>query len=121
HVGDDQVALALLHPLPEGRCVAGGAHHVALAAERLGQHRADGAVVVGDQDRRAAHAVAPSPLVAPSSAASPSSRGAMGSISRNRVRRGWLSNSMTPPWSPTIFATSASPSPLPPALVLTKG
>src|SRR3546814_2897432 len=124
---DLQVALAFLHPLPQGRRVAGGAHHVPLAPERLGQHGADGAVVVGDQDGGAAHAGFPvmtsaaAPRQSSASTASPSSRGAIGSISRNRVRRGWLSNSMTPPWSPTLLAPRARPRPLPPALVLTKG
>src|SRR3546814_19460007 len=56
HVGDDEVALAFLPPLPQRGRVAGGAHHVTLAAERPGQHRAAGAVVVGDADGGAAHA-----------------------------------------------------------------
>src|SRR3546814_6315104 len=86
---DDEVALAFLHPLPQRGRVAGGAHHVTLAAERQGQHRADGAVVVGDEDGGAAHAGF--------SFSAAASDGAIGSISRHSVRRGWLSNSMTPP------------------------
>ena len=49
HVGDHQVALAVLHPAPQRRGVAGAAHLVAGAAQRLRQHGADRAVVVGDQ------------------------------------------------------------------------
>ena len=37
------------------------------------------------------------------------------------VRRGCDSHSMMPPWSPTILATSASPSPDPVGLVVTNG
>ncbi len=52
HVGDDQVALAVLDPAPQGRGVRGAAHLVAGAAERLRQHGADRTVVIGDEDRR---------------------------------------------------------------------
>ena len=37
------------------------------------------------------------------------------------VRLGWLSHSMTPPWSPMIFATSAKPRPLPLGFDVTNG
>ncbi len=55
HVGDHQIAIAVLHPLPQGGGVAGRAHAVTPAPQRLGQDRANGAVVVGDQDRRVTH------------------------------------------------------------------
>ena len=58
HVGDDDVALALLDPAPERRRGAGGAHPAAGAGQRLGEDGADGAVVVGDEDR-AFHASPP--------------------------------------------------------------
>ena len=37
------------------------------------------------------------------------------------VRRGWLSHSTMPPWSPTILATRARPRPEPLTLVVTNG
>ena len=49
HVGDHQIALAVLHPAPQRRGVAGAAHLIARTAQRLGQHGADRTVVVGDQ------------------------------------------------------------------------
>ena len=50
HVGDDQVALAILHPAPQRGCVRAGAHLITGPSERLGQHGADGPVVIGNQD-----------------------------------------------------------------------
>ena len=50
HIGDDQIALARRDPAPQAGGRAGGAHVIAGAAQRLVQHGADGAVVVGDQD-----------------------------------------------------------------------
>ena len=50
HVGDHQVALAVLDPAPERGRIRGGAHLIAGAAQRLGEHGADRAVVVGNQD-----------------------------------------------------------------------
>ncbi len=85
HVGDDQIALAVRDPAPQRRGVAGGAHLVAGAGQRLAQDRADGAVVVGDEKGVRTHVTGPPPS------------GCIGSITRNTVRRGWLSNSMTPP------------------------
>ena len=55
HVGDHQVAFAILHPAPQRGGIAGGTHLIARAAERLGQHGADGTVVVGDQDGGEGH------------------------------------------------------------------
>ena len=49
HVGDDQIAVALAHPAPQRRGIAGRAHLVAGARQRLVEHRADRGVVVGDQ------------------------------------------------------------------------
>ena len=43
-----------------------------------------------------------------------------GSITRNIVRPGSLSNSITPPWSLMILATKARPRPVPVGLVVTK-
>ena len=48
HVGYDQVALAVLHPVPEGRGIAGCLDLVAGPSERMAEHGAHGAVVVGD-------------------------------------------------------------------------
>src|SRR5215468_11249713 len=45
----------------------------------------------------------------------------IGISTRKVVLRGCDSHSMMPPWSPTILATSASPSPLPVCLVVTNG
>ena len=84
HVGDDQIARPGLDPLPQRGRVRGAAHQVPLAPQGPGQHRADGPVVVGHQDGPAAHLPAASSFAA-------------GSIRWNRVRPGWLSNSMTPP------------------------
>ena len=50
HVGDDELPLALLDPLPKRGGRAGAADVVALTAEGLMEHGADGPVVVGDQD-----------------------------------------------------------------------
>src|SRR3546814_9866835 len=93
HVGDDEVALAFLHPLPQRGRVDGGAHHVTLAAERLGQHSADSAVVVSDEDCAAAHARF--------FFSSGASARAIGRINRHTVRSCVLSTSTTPPLLPT--------------------
>ncbi len=50
-IGDDKIALAVRHPPPQRRGIAGGANIISKACERLVEHGADGAVVVGDQDR----------------------------------------------------------------------
>ena len=63
HVGDDDIALAFRHPAPERRRVGGEAHRVAGARQRLVQHRADGGVVVGDEDRSGGHFAASEFLV----------------------------------------------------------
>ena len=108
HVGDDELALAFLDPLPQRRGGAGAAHIVALAAQRLVQDGADGAIVVGDQDGRgAAHGAA--------------WRNCNGNITLKVVRPGSLSNSMAPPWSLMILATNARPRPVPVGLLVTKG
>jgi len=50
------------------------------------------------------------------------SRGAyIGMRIRNVVRRGRDSHSIVPPWSPMIFATKASPRPVPAGLVVMNG
>src|SRR5207248_2836064 len=104
HVGDHQLSLALLHPLPERRRGAGAAHDVALPAERLMQDGADGAIVVGDEDGgTGTHGTA-----------------WRGSITRKMVRPASLSYSMAPPWSLTILATRARPKPVPVGLLVTK-
>ena len=54
HVGDDELALAFLDPLPQRRGRARAADIVALPAQRLVQDGADRPVVVGDQDGVAA-------------------------------------------------------------------
>ncbi len=78
------------------------AHLVAGAAQRLGQHGADRAVVVGDQNGRQGH-----DFVQVLSFGSSYT----GRCRRNSVRPGRLSTSISPPWSPTILATSARPRP----------
>ena len=55
HVGDHQIALAILHPAPQRGGVGGGAHLVARSPQSLGQYRADRAVVVGDEDGGRGH------------------------------------------------------------------
>ncbi len=47
-IGDDDIALAILDPAPERGGGGGGADLVAGAPQSLGEHGADGAVVVGD-------------------------------------------------------------------------
>ena len=106
-VGDDEVALAVRNPSPQGRGVAGHPHIVSEPDQRLVEHHPDRAIIIGHQDRRGHH-----PL--PSCATT-------GRNTRNTVRRGWLSNSMTPPWSPITLATNARPRPVPFRLVVTNG
>src|SRR5262249_17707947 len=108
HGGDDQVALAVLHPAPERRGVAGALHFIAEPPECLAEHCADRAVVVGDQDGRTRVHFSPS-------------LAAMGRNIRKTVRRGALSNSIPPPWSSITLATNARPRPVPLCLVVTKG
>ncbi len=50
HVGDDQIALARRNPAPQAGRRAGRAHVATGAPQRLVQHRANGAVVVADQE-----------------------------------------------------------------------
>ncbi len=50
HIGDDDVAFAVAHPLPERGGIGRRAHIVAKLAQGLGEHDADGAIVIGDQD-----------------------------------------------------------------------
>ncbi len=50
HVGDDEIAVALADPPPQGRGIAGGARRVAGAGERLVEDGADRCVVVGDEN-----------------------------------------------------------------------
>jgi len=51
HVGDDEIAVTAVDPAPQGRGVAGAAHIVPGARQRLVQDSADRAVIVGDKDR----------------------------------------------------------------------
>ena len=74
HVGDDDVALALRDPAPQGGRVAGGARGIARARQRLVEHRADRGVVVCDQDGSAWHECFPMffrPAAGPATAAAP--------------------------------------------------
>ena len=66
HVGDDQIALAVLHPAPERRGVAGAADLIAGPPQCLGQHGADGSVVVRDQDGGWGHRSSISASLSPS-------------------------------------------------------
>ncbi len=50
HVGDHEVALAVLHPAPQRGRVAGRADLVARPPQRLREHGAYGAIVIGDED-----------------------------------------------------------------------
>jgi hypothetical protein len=83
-VGDNEVADAVVDPLPERRRGAGRAHFVTEAAQGLIEHGPDGAVVVGDQDRGCAHA------------SSSAIDDAAGSSLEDRPAR-FAANSMTPP------------------------
>src|SRR6185437_14661918 len=89
-IGDDEIALPVRHPAPQRRGIAGGADIMAEPSERLAQHRADRAVVIGDENGGGvAHGC--------TTRVSSSPPAAIGKSTRNTVRRGWLSNSMTPP------------------------
>src|SRR5262245_30094739 len=57
HVGDDEIALALIDPAPECRRVAGHPRRVTRTGERLVEHGADRGVVVGDEDVALRHSV----------------------------------------------------------------
>src|SRR5262249_13629235 len=106
-IGDDQLPLPLLDPLPERGGRAGAAHIVALTAERLMEDGPNGPVIVGNQDGRGAAHVA-------------AWRNCNGNITLNVVRPGSLSNSTAPPWSLMILATKARPRPVPVGLFVTK-
>ena len=114
HVGDDDVALALLDPAPERRGGAGRVDLAAGAGQGLRQHGADGAVVVGDEDG-AFHGLALRLVVVGFAAARPAA--APGSA----CGPGRLSHSTTPPWSAMNFDTSERPSPVPLTCEQTKG
>ena len=49
-IGDDEIALAGLHPAPERRGIAGRAHLIADARQRLAQHRPDCGIIIGDEN-----------------------------------------------------------------------
>src|SRR6185437_3097752 len=117
HVGDDEIAVALAHPAPQRRRVAGRTHLVTGARQRLIEHRTDRRVVVGNQYASRRH-LRPSQVPPPGSASSPVN---LGISTRKIVRLDCDSHSMIPPWSPTIFATKARPRPLPVGLVVTQG
>ncbi len=57
HVGDDEIALPLRDPSPQGRGIAGGADFVARPRQGLVEHRADRGVVVGEKDLSTGHGV----------------------------------------------------------------
>ena len=104
HVGDDEIALAVGDPAPQRRGIAGRPHLVPEPAS------AWFSTVRMARSSSATRIVAISRIVC---APRPACADASGRSTRNTVRRGWLSNSMTPPWSPTILATSARPRPVP--------
>ena len=54
-VGDDEIALALADPAPQRRGIAGQPDFVAGAGQRLVQNRADGGVVIGDENATCGH------------------------------------------------------------------
>ena len=83
HIGDDEIALPLADPLPEGCRLVGAAHLIAQPAQRLIQDDADRPIVVGDQNGGSVHGC--------------SSSAAFGRRTRNCVRRGSLASSMSPP------------------------
>src|SRR5690606_34750452 len=113
HVGDDQFALAFRGPAPKGCGIAGRPDLVADPPQCLIQHGTDRAVVVGNEDGT---------LLGHSNSPESSAVGLWtGRRALNTVRRGRLSHSITPPWSPMILATNASPRPVPLVLVVTKG
>src|SRR5690606_387874 len=109
HVRNHQIALALFHP-PHQRHQAGGRMDLAARPrQRLGQHGADGAVVIGNENG-SVHGYS-----------FRLSLGAIGSDRRNTVRPGTESTLIQPSWSETIFDTSARPSPVPFSRPETKG
>src|SRR5437868_5907135 len=88
------------------------------ARQRLIENSADRRIVVGDENIAAnGHLRSPSP----SSSAPNGASFQAGIRMRKVVPRGVDSHSMMPPCSPTILATSASPSPEPFGLVVMKG
>ena len=113
HVQDHNVAGAVLDPAPQGRRRAGRLHAVALTRERARDNRADAGVVVGHDHGRLGHDSLPQVAVC--------SLRQAGSRTRNAAPRSRFSNSTTPPWSPTILATSDRPSPVPEGLLETNG
>ncbi len=87
-VGNDEIALPVGHPAPEGGGISRGADIMAQSDQCLVQHRPDRAIVIGDQDRRCRHY----------NCSSDCSKSAyIGSDTLNTVRRGSVSKSMTPP------------------------
>src|SRR5262249_58429804 len=56
-VGDNQIAVALTDPSPQGCRVAGRPNLVAGAGKRLIEHRADRGIVVGNQNASSRHIV----------------------------------------------------------------
>ena len=113
HVEDHHLAGAVLDPAPQRRRRAGRLDAVALARERARDHRADAGVVVGhDHGRLGHHSLRQLAVWSLRQA---------GSRTRNAAPRSRFSNSTTPPWSPTILATSDRPSPVPEGLLETNG
>src|SRR6185437_7354548 len=109
HIGDDETALARRDPPPQSRGGSRGAHVVARAAQCLIENRADRRVAIGNQDASRWHY-----------SSSPSAA-AFGNKTRKIVFLGIESHSITPPWSPMIFATNARPRPEPRVFVVTNG
>ena len=54
-VSDDEIALPLTDPAPQRRGIAGRAHFVACARQRLVEHGADRRIVVGNQNVSSGH------------------------------------------------------------------
>ena len=85
HIGDHEIAVTVFDPAPQCSGVAGGMDLVSLASKGFAQDRANGAIVIGDQNCGLGHDC------------SWRSLRWSGSMMRKTVRRGRLSTSMTPP------------------------
>jgi len=95
HVGDDEFAVALADPAPERSGVAGRAHFVSGARQRLVEHGADRRIVIGNENVSRRHRYSPRGSLLPFPATP--SLTYIGISTRNVVRRGCDSHSMMPP------------------------